>query len=108
MKILVVGKLCADDIRTGNQAGHDTFTYVSDIEDAVKVLSECKAELLVVDGQEESLGGLFAELNGLSRRVKLVLLHREQPYFMMADNSMNTAINYHIPMPQKCKIEMMW
>jgi len=104
MKVLVIGKLNEAAIKAGNQAGHDTFTYVPNIENVMKVLNECKAELLVADSEEELPESLFAELSSLTRRVRLLLLHREQAYFMVADNSLNTAINYHIPMPKKKQV----
>jgi len=79
----------------------DNFTYVNNVEEAAEALIDYNSNLLVVENQNCPLQELFMRLNQIPRTIYLLLPCDNHPYYRVADNSLNTAFSYHIPMKKK-------
>lgn len=90
-----------DGIKKCPDNEQDNFTYVNSVEDAAEALINNNSKLLVVESQNCPLQELFMRLNQIPRTIYLLLPCDDHPYYRVADNSMNTAFSYHIPMNKK-------
>lgn len=75
------------------ESNDDFCTRVSSVDEALDAVIQGDTNVLVIDSEMDALYKLFAKLNKLPQKVHLVLISPELPYFIVADNTMNSAVN---------------
>lgn len=82
----------------------DTYHYVSSVDDALNAVEQNVAEMLVIENgavMESPLNEIVTELNKMPQDVRLLILSPSRHYFIVANNTFNSSINYHIPEKKK-------
>ncbi|MFP4064401.1 MAG: hypothetical protein ACLFN2_08090 [Bacteroidales bacterium] len=104
MKIIIIGHKGNEEIRSLNEAGEGSFTIVSTVRAAIRTLHETRedAMAMIIDDNPEAFYSMFRQLKQFEHSVQLLLLDSSRRYYMVADNGMENAIVYHIPVkPEK-------
>lgn len=104
MKIIIIGHKGNEEIRSLNEAREGSFTIVSTIRAAISTLHETRegAMAMIIDDNPEAFYSMFRQLKQFDHSVQLLLLDSSRRYYMVADNGMENAIVYHIPVkPEK-------
>ena len=98
MKIVVLSRADKAANAVENIAS-DTYHYVSNVDDALNAVEQNVAEMLVIENgvmMESPLSDIVTELNKMPQDVRLLVLSPSRHYFIVANNTFNSSINYHV------------
>lgn len=103
MKIVVLGST-RKAISAIEKIANDTYHYVNDADEALDAVERNYAELLVIENETSPIKMLINGIRQLPQEVKVIVISPSRHYFMVADNTLNTAINYYVAEKKKDSI----
>jgi hypothetical protein len=98
MKIVVLGRADKATKAVENIAS-DTYHYASNVDDAIEAVEQTVAEMLVIENGhsiKSPLTEIMTELQRMPQDVRLLVLSPSRHYFIVANNTFNSSVNYHI------------
>jgi MinD superfamily P-loop ATPase len=98
MKIVVLGR-AEKALNAIENIASDTYYYVSDVEEALEVVENHRAEMLVIENgasAKNPIKEIITELNRMTQEVRIIVLSPSCHYFIVANNTLNSSINYFI------------
>jgi hypothetical protein len=96
MNIVVLGKM-NKALNALEKIAKNNYHYVSTIDDALGLIEENVAELLVIEdwSGNSQISEIIKELNRMPQVVRLILINSSLQYFIFANKSQNCSVNYH-------------
>jgi hypothetical protein len=98
MKIVVLGR-AEKALNAIENIAIDTYYYVSDVDEALEVVENHRAEMLVIENgasAKNPIKEIITELNRMPQDVRIIVLSPSRHYFLVANNTLNSSINYLI------------
>jgi hypothetical protein len=98
MKIVVLGR--ADKAtKAVEKIASDTYHYASNVDEAIDAVEQNVAEMLVIENghsMKSPLNEIMTELQRMPQDVRLLVLSPSRHYFIVANSTFNSSVNYHI------------